>query len=567
MYQIFCDDYPIYDPRDGELIVDSPKCKLKANTVGEASFSVFATHPYYSKMQKLKSVFEIRQDGTPIFRGRMTDDSKDFNNIKSIDIEGVLAYLNDSVIRPYNFPEDFLSDSGYKAAAASGNVVEFFLGWLINQHNSQVQPFQKFKLGKVTVADPNNYVARSDSDYKSTWEIVQSKLFNSALGGYLCVRYEEDGNYIDYLADFELTNVQHIVYGENLLDIISESDATATYSAMIPLGAKMNEINEESEDDSRLSIAGLPDGKITDDLMKSGDTIYSISAVERFGWIYAPVSETTWEDVTLAENLKTKSVEAFTDIVKFLNTITIKAVDLHFSDAEIESFRMYRYTVVESMPHDHHGEYPLSELDIDLLNPQNTIFVLGFEKLSLTDINNKVNKNTSDRIDIISSTTGKEAADISEIKETVNTLSQETADMPEIRETIRNLLNGTANLPEIEETVNSLSSDTGWINLDLENGISVGTEFGYLKARLKNDVLYIKGDIMGMSANISCVARVPEELIPENLSVSFRFVANYSSFYFCTVVLTPQGELLVISNSFGEWDGNENISINVSTCV
>ncbi len=554
MYQIFCDGYPIYDPRDEDYIVNAPKCKLKVNTVGEASFSVFATHPYYGIMQKLKSVFEIRQDGEPIFRGRMTDDTKDFNNILMVDLEGALAYFNDSQVRPYKFPEDFVNSSGYLAAANSGNVVEFFLKWLIDNHNSRVQPFQRFKLGKVTVKDPNNYITRSDSDYKSTWEILKTKLFESALGGYLCIRYEPDGNYIDYLKDFELTNQQHIVYGENLLDIVSESDATATYSAMIPQGKKLKEIDSKLESDSRLSVSGLPDGNITNDLVKSDDAIYSKSAVDRFGWICAPVSETTWEDITLVGNLKTRAVEAFTDIVKFLNTLTIKAVDLHFSDKEIESFRMYRYTVVESSPHNHQGQYILSELDIDLLNPQNTMFTLGNTTLSLTDVNKQSNKNQSEKIDIILSQTEKEATDLSDVQSGLSNVQTGLSDVK-------------SELSEVQKDVENLSSDTGWVDLTLREGITVGSEIGYLKGKLKNGILYIKGDVTGIAANETYIADIPSELLPAGLSENTRFVGVYNTAYLCILNLKNTGELYVTANSTDAWDSTLNVTLNTTICV
>lgn len=395
MYQIKCDGYVLYDPRDDDLIVNSPKCKLEVNTVGEASFSIYATHKYYGHLQKLKSVFEILQDGNTIFRGRMTDDTRDFNNIKAVDLEGIMAYFNDSIIRPFKFPEDFLEDAAY---VASENKVEFFLNWLITQHNSQVQPFQRFKLGNVTVADPNNYISRSIEDYTKTWEVLKTRLFNSALSGYLCIRYEEDGNYIDYLEDFLLTNSQKIVFGENLLDLASESDASETYSAIIPLGKQKNEIDAESDDSSRLTIEELGDGEITSDIVKIGDTLYSKSAVDEYGWIYAPTSETTWEDVSEAANLQTKGIEWLTNTaVKLANTITIKAVDLHFSDKEIEAFRIYRYIDVESKPHDHDDRYKLTILDIDIQNPQNTVITLGDTQLSMTDINAGIKQNVESK--------------------------------------------------------------------------------------------------------------------------------------------------------------------------
>ena len=417
MYQIKCDDYVLYDPRDDDLIVQNPKCILEANTVGEASFSIFADHPYYGHLQKLKSVFAILQDGKPIFRGRMTEDTRDFYNTKLVDLEGVLAFFNDSIIRPFSFPEDFLQDSEYITAAESGNVIEFFLKWLIDQHNSQVQPFQRFKLGNVTVTDPNNYLSRSSTDYPKTWEVLKTKLFESSLGGYLCIRYEEDGNFIDYLADFELTNIQPIKFGENLLDLSSESDASETYSAVIPLGKKKNEIDTGSDDDSRLTIANLPDGDITDDIVKTGDTLYSKSAVERFGFIYAPPSVTTWEDVTEAANLQTKGTEfVIQKATKLSNTITIKAVDLHYSDAEIEAFRIYRYIAIESKPHDQEDMLKLTRLEIDILNPQNTIITIGDTSLSLTDINSGNKQTVLEKVEIIQHQATEQTADITEIQ-------------------------------------------------------------------------------------------------------------------------------------------------------
>ena len=466
MYQIKCDKYVLYDPRDEELIVASPRCKLQVNTVGEASFSIYATHPYYSYLKKLKSCFEILQDDDVIFRGRMTEDSRDFDNVKLVDLEGVMAYFNDSVIRPFVFPDDLKSDSGYKEAAASGNVIEYFLGWLINQHNSQVQEHQRFKLGKVTVADPNNFLERSAEDYATTWETLTSKLFNSALGGYLCIRYEEDGNYIDYLADFDLTNIQRVEFGENLLDISSISDASATYSALIPLGKKISDIAKESggengamatDDKSRLTIVAEDDGNINDDIVKVNDTLYSRSAVEEYGFIYAPTKDTTWDDVTRAANLVEKGVEYLsTTATKLTNTIKITALDLHYSDSEIESFRINRYIIANSKPHDHEGKYKLTQLDIDILNPQNTKITLGDTTKSLTDINKGNKQSLEETVASIKVQTEEQSVDMSEIQNTV--LEQTTAVISTCEEIIFSALESyveTSNYEAFTEAVQS----------------------------------------------------------------------------------------------------------------
>jgi len=408
-YTITCDGFTLEDPRDEELYVRNPKCNLEVNKAGEASFIIDASHPHYDKLLKKRSIIEIKQDNdpVPIFRGRLTEDTLDFNNSKSVDLEGVLTFFNDSIIRPFVFPDDFLDNSEYITAAESGNVVEFFLQWIVNRHNELMKDkFQRFRLGTVTVSDPNNYITRSSTEYLKTWEVLKTKLFESDLGGYLCIRYEyEDGemlNIIDYLADFEEVNSQSIAYGENLLDLSSTADATSTYSAIIPLGKRKNEIDKESKDETRMTIADLPDGDITDDLVKEGDTIYSKSANAEYGWIYAPVSETTWEDVGEAENLQSRGVDFLTNKgMKLSNTITIKAVDLHLSDSNIESFRIYKYVLFSSKPHNREDRYKLTRLELDLHNPQNTVIQIGETVRSMTDINAGIKQSATEKAESV----------------------------------------------------------------------------------------------------------------------------------------------------------------------
>lgn len=421
MYQLKCDGFPLLDLRDEDLIVFNPKVKLETNTVGEGSFTIYKNHPYYDKIKRLKSVFEVRDEIGVIFRGRMTDDTIDFNNGKAIDLEGLMAFFNDSIVAPYNFPEDFLGNAEYITATESGNVVEFFLKWLIDNHNSQVQEFQRFKLGVVTVADPNNYITRSDTDSQHTWDILKSKLFDSALGGYLCIRYEEDGNYIDYLSEFTLKNTQEIEFGENLLDLKHATKGSETYSAIIPIGAEIEvEVEPEAVSDEnegtetepeiktikkKLTLESIPDGNITDDIVKvtlsNGlHAIYSISALEEYGWICPKPSETTWDDVTDVNNLLTKSIEELTGTAVMLSkTIETTACDLHFTDAEIRSFRIYRLTKVNSTPHNLSRIYPLTKLEIPLLEPQNTKIALGDTVKTLTGQSSKSEADAIQRIE------------------------------------------------------------------------------------------------------------------------------------------------------------------------
>ncbi len=355
----------------------------------------------------MKSVIEVADEIGVIFRGRITEDTRDFENGKVVDTEGVMAYFNDSVVPPHYFPDDFIEDVDYIDASENGNVVAFFLNWLIENHNSQVQEFQQFKLGNVTVSDANNYITRSDSGISNTWEVLKSKLFDSSLGGYLCIRYEDDGNYIDYLSEFTLTNTQEIDFGKNLLALKHSSDASETCSAIIPIGAEVEieDVTESIQEKVKVTLKSIPDGKITEDIYKitlvNGlHALYSKSVYEEYGWICAKVSETTWTDVTNAQNLLTKGVNWLsTQGMMMSDTVEITAADLYFTDKEIQSFRIYRKIKVNSLPHGLANSFDLKKLDIPLLNPQNTKITIGETKRTLTDQTSKDKYDSIQRIE------------------------------------------------------------------------------------------------------------------------------------------------------------------------
>lgn len=418
MYRIKCDGFPLLDLRDEKYILVNPKVNVETNKIGEGSFTIYKNHPYYEKLQKLKSVFEVSDEIGVVFRGRMTENTRDFTNGKMVDLEGAMGYFNDSIVPSFNFPEDFLDDANYNA---SENKVEFFLNWLIENHNGQVQDFQKFKLGNVTVSDPNNYITRSDSNYSKTWDVLKSKLFDSALGGYLCIRYEADGNYIDYLSEFTLTNTQDIEFGVNLLDLKHGEDAKETYSAIIPIGGDKASDGADTAK-VKLTLEGIADGAINEDVykitLKNGlHALYSKSALEEYGWIVAPVSDSTWEDVTEVNNLLSKASEWLgTNGIMWKDTVEITAVDLHLTDEEIRSFRIYRKINVHSKPHEIEKSYDLTKLNIDLLNPQNTKITVGETKLTWIDQSSKENADNIQKIEEVIKDIEKKGLDTTEIK-------------------------------------------------------------------------------------------------------------------------------------------------------
>jgi hypothetical protein len=386
MYQLKYKNYILHDMRlaDEKLIIRDPSVKLAVSKAGEMSFTVDAEHPYLSNLRRMSGLVELLDGTLPIYRGRITSDTKDFYGAHKIETEGIMAVLNDSIIPPFNFPEDFTEDASYKAAAASGNVVEFFFRWILSQHNAQVTAEQQIKPGVVTVSDPNNYITRSSEEYATAMSTISDKLIKSALGGYLLIRYEDDGNYLDYYAALPLTNTQSVEFAENLLDLSSETDGTNIYTAILPEGK------------DGLTIEALPDGDLTDDLVKSGLTIYSKSGMSTYGRITRHIK---WDDVTVAANLQTKAKAALADNgLSMPETITCKAVDLGWQDG-IQHFRVGRMTALFSTPHGYSASYPLMELAPDILDPGNTQITLGATQQTYTGAQIDAKRETDKRIE------------------------------------------------------------------------------------------------------------------------------------------------------------------------
>lgn len=388
MYQITYDHYILYDPRfataEDKLMITEPDVYLAVGKAGEMSFVLQPDHPYLDRLQRMQGVVSLLDDGVPVYRGRITKDNATYYGSRKITTEGLMACLNDSVMPPFSFPGDVEEDEEYQTAAASGNVVDYFFRWVLARHNAQVSESQQIKPGVCTVTDSNNYIARSSTEYLPTMEVLTTRLPKSALGGHLLIRYEADGNYLDYYADLPLTNTQRVEYAANLLDIVSERDGTEIYTSILPVGK------------DGLTIADIADGDLTDDLVKDGLTVYSRSGVAAYGRINRYVR---WDDVTVVANLLAKAKASVSSAgLATQESITVQAVDLGWQDS-VQHFRVGRMTLLVSTPHGYNAAYALMELQPDILSPGNTRITLGATRQTYTGAQIDTDRETKEDMD------------------------------------------------------------------------------------------------------------------------------------------------------------------------
>lgn len=335
MYNIKFYDYDLHLQYDKDLYLINPVLSLGDNQSATMTAKILANHPHFDKIEPLKFGIKIYRGEDLIYRGRADEFEQDFDNIYRIHAEDKLAVLNDSICRPKSF---------------SGSPEELFI-WIIENHNSQVSEEQRIKKGVCDVTDNNNYIAREWKDASSSWDILNSRLIKT-LGGHLIVRYESDGDYLDWIAEIKDSSSQKIEFGENMMDFHRLIKASDTYTACIPYGA----VPEGGE--GRIDISSVNSGN---------DYLINDEMAKKYGIIFAPPNEYTWDDVTIPDNLKKKALAKLNNLGVMLNeSIDLEAVDLAMAGVDINTFELHQKVLASSPQHGLEGIYEVSKMRIAL---------------------------------------------------------------------------------------------------------------------------------------------------------------------------------------------------------
>lgn len=364
MYRIYADEELVYSPElinDGYDVIN-PKLTLELNKAGSLVFTMTTKNVMYNKLQKLKTTIKVYSGITKsrdnlIWRGRVLHDEKDFYNRKQVYCEGELAFLNDSVIRPYSY----------------SNSVSYVLREYLAQHNSQVSSDRQFAMGEVSVTDNNDYIVRSSIQYPNSLNEMTEKLIN-ILGGYFKVGFrhaDENDRVLNYVTQYGKISNQVIKFGENLLDIAEFIDATNVFTILIPLGKKAE--TTDGTEGARLTIESVNNGK---------DYIENTTASALFGKI---ARTQIWDDVTEASNLLTKGKAVLDANIEMAVTLSIKAVDLHLIDVNTDEIGLGDYIQVVSEPHGLDKFFLCSKIVLDMASPDKTEYTLGVALGGMTD--------------------------------------------------------------------------------------------------------------------------------------------------------------------------------------
>lgn len=355
MYKIKLDGKILYYPGDREAAVINPELDLQTGYAGELTLKVPALNPLYNDIHNRKSMISVYRDKTEIFYGEVRTREKDRFKNQPIKATGALSFLADTIL-----PQQEWHDMSPR---------EMLDAWL-QLHNNQVEDRKKIYIGVVAIHDSNDSLYRI-TDRENTLEAIREKLVDR-LGGYLRLRHEEDKLYLDWINIQEYGKYceQPIQFGENLLDYSETMTADDVITALIPLGAAIEQETDENASEferleKNVDITSVNDGK---------DYIYNKEAVESFGWVWKTEK---WDDVATPANLLKKATEYLTTQQYENLVISLTAVDLSLFGQDYDSFDIGDRVLCNAIPYGMKKVLPVMEMKIPLQQPDQAQLTLG----------------------------------------------------------------------------------------------------------------------------------------------------------------------------------------------
>lgn len=368
MYKIYANGEPLHHPNlsiDGYICV-SPVMEQAINSHGSLEFQITTRNPMFDSLKRRTTYISVFNDDKEEWRGRVIETGRNLNNVKTVYCEGELAYLCDSIRRPWIF----------------SGTPKTILNELIYNHNISVDEARKFRLGDVTVQAPEKNVEVDTRAAKNTWQLI-SELLLRPLGGYLQTRKENGVVYLDYLEDFTKECNQSVQFGQNLLDLSETIDAQEIVTNLIPYGAVLSHDDPQYIDPppstgvwdaNRLTIKSVNNGL---------DYIVNQTASEIWGSVWG---SKIWDDISDPQELRTKAKTYLLEEIAEKITLQLRAADLSSIDFNVETIGVGMYVRAKSPLHDIDLRLLCKKKKTGLTEPNKTVIEIGAGKKTLTDL-------------------------------------------------------------------------------------------------------------------------------------------------------------------------------------
>lgn len=425
----------IHSPYVNGLKVDGQMDLLKEG-VSSFDFTINPKNPAWGNIKNLTTLIKI----TNIKTNRVVFDGfvlKPTDNMSSsgafttkYTCDSKLAYLNDSHQRYAKFQDTTIKD---------------FFAYLIEKHNSQVEEHKRFKPGIVTVSNPTDNVYRFVG-YENTYDEIQDNLIDR-LGGFLVLREESDGTYIDYLEEVGEQETTPIRLRTNLQGMKRDIDPTEIITRVIPLGAR-EEGETADASQPRLDITSVNGGI---------DYLEDVDLVAEFGVVEGTI---VLDDVNTASTLMLRGEQFFASQSAARVSYDITALNLYLIDDEFENFEVGNWYPVENPVFNVDESLQIIAMRINLKDPQKDQLTIGEKYRTLTEYQVESNKKSRKIVELENSQE-RQSKRISVLN---NELQAVGNAVQEVQLTL-----SENDLPALEDAVDNLNEAINNLNESLDN--------------------------------------------------------------------------------------------------
>ncbi|WP_414055187.1 phage tail spike protein [Macrococcus equi] len=363
----------IWDYRKSDNLMKSSSIDKELEAVDQFSFDLIDCD---IKLKSFISFVEVKNEvkNNVVFRGRIMTPSSQMNEDGTYNIsytsEGAMAYLDD-----FNPSYDMKTDL----------TPQQRLTHLINLHNSLLgaDTYKRINIGTISVTPkmPESETAEYDDTAHFILDPEKSilthirELILGVYGGEILLRYESDGNYLDWVDKIGSKKSTEIKVGKNMKSFQRQIDPSEVITRLIPLGSSEPTAWEGSK---RLEIVEDPrsGGKNYIDIPEL-IALYGIqTGVAVFDDEYTP--DTLYDRGIKEKNEIMKKYAKMTTEIQLLDLFTIGLDPDDFERGNFYHTILPRYNIDEDLR--------VIGTSFDVMMPQNKSCRIGDKDLGILDV-------------------------------------------------------------------------------------------------------------------------------------------------------------------------------------
>ena len=344
MYTVYYDGEAISAGGNSHFAMTSAVLTQAINTADSFSFTLPATHPYRDIPQARQGIVRVDINGQTVFVGDVVEIKTAFDNSRTFECQGCLAWLNDVCNTKTDTPTT-VADSFKRR---------------MKIYNDNCAASRKMIAGRCTNKPTQTARVFATDEFITIFEYFSQLIAKK--GGILMPRYEGGNIFLDYLDSTSRVSDQQIIFGSNLLNLDDFISMESTATVIYPTGN--NGLTVESVN---------PTGK---------PYIINNAMYNRYGMI-ATAAKFDTDD---ASELYSQAKLTLSSLAVLNRSIKLSAFDLSLANSTVDGIEVGDSVQVISAPHELDTSMVCTAKTTDLINPANCAITLGKSFASISGI-------------------------------------------------------------------------------------------------------------------------------------------------------------------------------------